>query len=39
MTLDEFVRFIVLPALGTAALIAIIVTLRQEWRDWVDGEW
>lgn len=39
MTWDEWLRFVVLPGLGAAALFALIVTLRQEWRDWRDGSW
>lgn len=39
MSADEFIRFCLLPALGAAALFGIVVTLRQEWRAWRDGEW
>lgn len=38
MTLDEFIRWVCIPAIGTAALFALVVTLREEWRDWKDGE-
>jgi hypothetical protein len=39
MTFDVFVRFIMLPAIATAALYAIVVTLREEIQDWRRGGW
>lgn len=39
MTADEFIRFVLFPALGAAALFAIIVTVREEWKAFRRGEW
>lgn len=39
MTWDEFIRYILLPALGSAALFALVVTLRQTYREWKEGLW
>lgn len=39
MTWDEFLRWIFLPAMGAAALTALIWTLVVEYREWRDGEW
>lgn len=39
MTLDEFIRYVMIPALGAAAFYALVVTLREEWREWKERGW
>lgn len=39
MTFDVLVRYVWLPAMGTAAAFALFISLRQWWRDLRDGEW
>lgn len=34
MTADIWVRYVLMPALGSAAFVALVISLRQEWRWW-----
>lgn len=39
MTFDVWFRYVIMPAMGAGALVALILTIREAWQDWRNGEW
>lgn len=39
VTADFYIRYVLLPALGAAAVVALVITLREQWKAYKAGEW
>lgn len=38
MTADEVIRFILIPSIGAATLVALVISLREFWVAYRNGE-